>query len=149
MKSICSLAPVLGVLVLGIMVVMYLVFNFTYRVENGKVFYQNVNSLTWKIEKSEMTDAHAPSFKRMMSTYAKDKNRVYLDGRVIRGCDPASFKVLDYTWKFSRDAHYVYYRHTRISDDPEHFQVLEKGESKDSKHRYRYQKIVESFEDQA
>ncbi len=149
MKSICSLAPVLGVLLLGAIIVFTLIMNFTYRIENGRVFYQKVNSLTWKVEKTEMTEAHAPSFKRMMSTYAKDKDQVYLDGRVIRACDPATFKVLDYTWKFSRDAHYVYYRHTRISDDPENFEILEKGASRDSKHRYRYHEIVETFEDPA
>ncbi len=145
MKIFSVLAPVFGIMLIGFAALLYCVKNFTYKIEGEKVIHQKVNSQTWKVEKREIAGAHAPSFKIMMSTYAKDKNHAYLDGRLIKGCDPKTFKVLDYTWKFSRDADHVYFRHSKISDDPENFEILEKGESKDRFHRYRYQQVVETF----
>jgi DKNYY family len=60
---------------------------------------------------------------KSINYYAKDKNRVYLDGHVIPGADPATFRIVqrDSLW---RDARHIFDGTSIISDDPENFEYL-------------------------
>jgi hypothetical protein len=75
------------------------------------------------------------------STYAKDKNHVYLSGHALSGVDPATFEIID--GRYSRDAKFVYRGEERICDDPAHFEVLSGNFVKNSKAVYRLYPKVE------
>jgi hypothetical protein len=75
------------------------------------------------------------------STYAKDKNHVYLSGHALPGVDAATFEIIN--GRYSRDATSVYRGEERICDDPAHFEVLSSNFVKNSKAVYRLYPKVE------
>jgi len=117
-----------------------------YEVDNGTVYYRSFNNLNWKVERREVIDAHPETiatFANAGGRYGTDNTSVYYHETQIIDADPQSFQVLDWRGNFSRDANRVYWKSIRITSDPENFQILSRGYSKDTEHVYYYSKIVE------
>lgn len=83
----------------------------------------------------EMPGVDVDSFEALDRTYAKDAARVYLDGRPLADADPATFVLLDRP-NLAKDARHVYARDRVVSDDPEHYELLDANLAKDSSHVY-------------
>ena len=79
----------------------------------------------------EIDGADPASFHAFDQTYARDTSTVYVDGYPLPGADATTFELLDRP-DFARDAHHVYQRDRRVSDDPVHFELLDGNLSKDS-----------------
>ncbi|WP_183406967.1 DKNYY domain-containing protein [Nocardioides marmorisolisilvae] len=88
-------------------------------------------------EASKLPQADAKTFTILDTTYAKDKNAVYLDGVVLPDADPGSFGLLEVSG-YSKDATHVFMRDRVLSEDPDHFTFLngDGGVTKDSAHVY-------------
>jgi len=69
------------------------------------------------------------------SSYGRDKNLVYYNGKVIKGADSKSFTRL--RTYYSMDDRFVYYNGTQLSRDPDHFVFIDDMVQKDRKHVYR------------
>ncbi|MFA7325176.1 MAG: DKNYY domain-containing protein [Candidatus Kapaibacterium sp.] len=76
--------------------------------------------------------AHLPTFKVLdNSDYAKDKDSVYFEGRIIKGAHSASFRTIGNTI-YSLDKKNVYIYWYKIPNaDPNSFEILETPYSKD------------------
>lgn len=98
-----------------------------YHVRGDKVFYLSAFPGT----AFEMVGADAVSFKAFDTTYAKDRSKVYFDGRLLSGADATSFDVLARSG-FAKDRNYAYVLDRPVSDDPGHFELIDGGLSKDS-----------------
>jgi DKNYY family len=79
---------------------------------------------------SEISGANAASFEAFDTTYARDKSRVYFDGRPLPDADAASFELRDRPG-FFKDRQHVYQLDRPISDDPAHFELLDGDLAKD------------------
>lgn len=98
-----------------------------YHVRGDKVYYL----AAFPGKASEITGADAASFKAFDTTYAKDRSKVYFDGRLLSGADATSFDVLERSG-FAKDRNYAYVLDRPVSDDPGHFELIDGGLSKDS-----------------
>jgi hypothetical protein len=98
-----------------------------YHVRGDKVYYL----AAFPGKAAEIAGADAASFKAFDTTYAKDRSKVYFDGRLLSGADATSFDVLDRSG-FASDRNYAYVLDRPVSDDPAHFQLIDGGLSKDS-----------------
>lgn len=98
-----------------------------YHVRDGKVFYLEA----FPGKASEIDGADAASFETLDRTFARDRDRVYVDGRPLDGADPARFALLDREG-FARDDAHVYRRDQIVSDDPAHFAFLDGDLTRDS-----------------
>lgn len=90
----------------------------------------------------EVDGADIRSFEKLdgESGYARDKNQIYLHGRVIKGADPHSFVRLHAY--FSRDTYFIYYHGIRLSGDPVHFAFVDDHVQKDRRHVYKSGYII-------
>lgn len=82
-------------------------------------------------EAFEIVGAEPDSFEALDATYARDRSTVYVSGGPLTGADAATFELLD-RQGFARDRHHVYRNDHRLSDDPDHFELLDAGLAKDS-----------------
>jgi DKNYY family protein len=98
-----------------------------YHVRGDKVYYLSA----FPGKASEIAGADAASFKAFDTTYAKDRSKVYFDGRLLSGADATSFNVLERSG-FAKDRNYGYVLDRPVSDDPGHFELIDGGLSKDS-----------------
>ena len=117
-----------------------------YEVTNGSVYFRQFNNLNWKTERREVVGANADSFQGMRSSggkYGSDDKHVYFENTLITNGDPQTFRVLDWRNELSRDAQRVYWKSIELSDDPEHFEILDGGYSRDAHHVYYASHIVE------
>lgn len=79
----------------------------------------------------EIDGADTVSFEVLDATYARDRSRVYMNGRPLAGADPSSFELLSRPG-FAKDSRHVYQGDRPISDDPAHFELLDGGLAKDN-----------------
>lgn len=98
-----------------------------YHVRGEKVYYLR----SFPGDAFEIDGADPVSFHAFDQTYARDTSTVYVDGRPLPGADAGSFELLNRPG-FAKDAHHVYQRDRRLSDDPAHFELLDGELSKDS-----------------
>jgi hypothetical protein len=98
-----------------------------YHVRGEKVYYLH----SFPGNAFEVDGADPASFHAFDQTYARDTSTVYVDGHPLSGADAGTFEVLDRP-DFAKDAHHVYQRDRRLSDDPAHFELLDGNLSKDS-----------------
>jgi DKNYY family protein len=91
-----------------------------YHVRGDKVYYLHA----FPAEAFEIDGADPASFEAFDQTYARDKSTVYVDGAPLPDADAATFQLLDRPG-FAKDAHHVYQRDRRVSDDPAHFELLD------------------------
>ncbi|RBP47673.1 DKNYY family protein [Roseimicrobium gellanilyticum] len=112
-----------------------------YHVDGKVVWYLQ----SWTSSPFQVAGADVATFEHPLpkgeSSYAKDKNHVYLSGRALKDVDPATFEILD--GRYSRDAKYVHRGEERICDDPANFEVLSGNFVKNSKAVYRLYPQVE------
>jgi len=80
-------------------------------------------------------DADPASFEILDRMYARDRERVYLDGRPLPEADPGTFEVLGRPG-LARDGRRVYQRDQVISTDPAGFALLPGGLARDDGHVY-------------
>ena len=97
-----------------------------YHVGGEKVYYLR----SFPGDAFEIDGADPASFQVFDQTYARDNATVFVDGRPLPGADAATFELLGRP-DFASDAHHVYLRDRRLSDDPAHFELLDGGLSKD------------------
>ncbi len=110
-----------------------------YRVENGTAYYQG----------EPMVSADISTFRILGAGYAKDRNNVYMNGKILPYVDPSSFRVIipkndqegiyNYDFRGHRDGGYfkstfdVFYDGQKIEGaSASSFQVLKNGYAKDS-----------------
>jgi hypothetical protein len=98
-----------------------------YHVRGDKVYWMG----GFPDKPHEVVGVDAASFQAFDSTYARDKSNVYFDGRAVPGADAASVELLGRPG-FFKDRRHVYQLDRPISDDPEHFELLDGSLSKDS-----------------
>lgn len=82
-------------------------------------------------EAFEISAAEPDSFEALDATYARDRSTVYVSGRPLLGADAATFELLERRG-FARDRNHVYRNDRRLSDDPDHFELLAGDLAKDS-----------------
>ena len=99
-----------------------------YHVRDGKVYFLKA----FPGRAFEVDGADAGTFRSFDATYARDKASVYIDGIQLPDADPSSFTPLDRPG-FAKDRLHVYLLGLPISDDPDHFVLLEGNLSKDSR----------------
>ncbi len=117
-----------------------------YEVTDGKVFYRTFNNVNWQVDRKEVVGADPNSITTLENSggqYASDDTRVFFQETGISNADASSFRVLERRRKFSRDANHAYWKSIRLSDDPNNFEVLSRGYSKDTQHVYFTSQIVE------
>lgn len=102
-----------------------------YHVRGDRVYYLQAFPGT----ASELAGADAETFEILDRTYAKDGRRVYVDGTPLADADAASFVLLDRS-NYAKDIRHVYAYDRVVSDDPEHYELLDANLAKDSDHVY-------------
>lgn len=103
-----------------------------YHVRGDTVYYLNA----FPGSAFEIEQADAESFTILDSTYAKDKDAVYLNGGPLADADPASFALLDEP-DYSKDATHVFLNGRVLSEDVAGFAFLDAGGmTKDGAHVY-------------
>ena len=140
--TIVLLVFFIGIPVLFFTAFRFLVGRFGYVNRGNEVVYRTFDMGNGGLVEKKLIGADCATFKRLSPGYAKDKAQVYFKSHVLQGCSPSSFKIIDHTWKFSRDDKSVYYCGRLISDDPEGFEALDHGYARDSKVAYRYSKVL-------
>ena len=119
-----------------------------YIINNGKVYYQRLKF------RDEMTEADAQTFKNLDYFYAKDKNYVYYQEKLVKGADSDTLKkvelnagnskILDFGSTYASDKNSVYFKNMKIEGaDPASFVMLEQGYYKDKRYLYFYGKRLE------
>jgi len=103
--------------------------------DQDRVFLQN----------QELVDAHAPSFSMLNRKYSKDRQMVWLYGKVLDSKPNASsFRVITPHSDFTLDKDSVFYKGIRIEgSDPDQFEIIREDYGKDGNHVYRKEKILE------
>ena len=66
-----------------------------------------------------------------MNPYTADHHYVYYQGHIIHGADPYSYSIVDLEQSICKDAEAVYYKTIKLSDDPEHFEIIRGPYAKD------------------
>ncbi len=102
-----------------------------YHVRGDKVYYLNA----FPGKAVEIEGADPGSFDPLDRSYARDGERVYVDGRQIADADPRTFEVLDRP-PYAKDARHVYRWGEVLSDDPAHFELLDGDLSRDGRAVY-------------
>lgn len=92
---------------------------------------------------SILEGADAATFVGLNGGYGKDQSAVYYyfyteystdsDGKRIVGADPETFALIPSVEFYAKDKNAVYYTNKKISDDPQHFQVIGSEYVRDSK----------------
>jgi|GEM_PF-1440835 hypothetical protein len=110
-----------------------------YYIRITKVYYHPGFGLSSPFE---IKDVHMSTFEILDDDrgYAKDKNRVYLDGLPIPEADPATFEILED--RYWRDKNYVYLNERIFSNDPENFEFISGNLMRDSHHIYWSTEII-------
>ena len=98
-----------------------------YHVRDDTVYY--LNPFPGKAFKIDAADPS--NFRVFDRTYARDNERVFINGHLLQGADAGSFQLLDRPG-FSKDADRVYQHDHPISTDPDNFELLDSGLAKDS-----------------
>ena len=117
-----------------------------YEVHGESVYFRSFSNVNFKIERREVKDADPDSIRSIRFSggkYAKDKDRAFFEGISITDADVESFRVLDWRKQFSRDKTRVYWASLEVSKDPEHFEILGAGYSRDRENVYNGSRPIE------
>lgn len=117
-----------------------------YEVREGRVYFRSFNNMNWKVERKEVKEADPNSIQTLRGSgglYATDNETAFFDGIWIKDADVASYCVLDWRKQFSRDQNWVYWTSIRLSNDPDHFEILEGGYSRDRENVYYSSSAIE------
>lgn len=101
-----------------------------YSVKFGSAYWGQKQT-GWIVEK-KIEGAHTGSFEVLKRDVAKDKDRVYYQGRVMEGCSPDTLQVMGKNGFYCTDAKSVWISGRLVSDDSEHFELLDGTFSRDS-----------------
>ena len=103
------------------------------------IYFRDYHSVKWFNYSSwELKDVDKKSFRKVTKRFAKDKDHVYYEGVLVEGCDPNSAELVKKHYGYIKDKNHVFYRGKILSNEPENFQVLLAGYSKDSRLVYNY-----------
>jgi hypothetical protein len=120
--------------------------NSGYVARDGKVYFRSFDNLHWRFDAQAVPDANPAGIRTVESSgqqYGTDGTLVFHGSASITGADPSSFQVLSWQRHYSRDAHSIYWRSIKITDDVDRWQMLPQGYSKDSRYVYYGKSIVE------
>ncbi len=77
--------------------------------------------------------ADLDSFEVLKNRFARDKSRVYINGEVIEGADPITFKIIEVKHplinQLSADRDHLFLREKLISDNPSSYRLLYDSET--------------------
>ena len=132
----------------GLLVLSYLFLtrNFLgYTIIDGAVVYQHMEGTSWKRQQRRLPNADPKTFKifGFSGVYAKDKNHVYLEGRLIREANPQHFKILEDLYKYAKDDQYLFCGTQKIGDIADGFTYLGNGYATNDKHAFKQGNIIE------
>ena len=115
-----------------------------YTTEDGVMVYKYVNNVTWKKERRILENADPTTFISFgfSGIYGKDKNHVYLEGYLVSGADPSSFKLLEDLHQYAKDDRHLYAGIKKIGDYPDSFEYLGAGFAKDKIHAFKQGNII-------
>lgn len=102
-----------------------------YHVRNDAVYY--LNPFPGRAFRVDGVDSS--TFEAFDRTYARDRERVYINGHLLDGADAGSFQLLERPG-FSKDRDHVYQHDQPISEDPANFAFLGSDLSRDSVNVY-------------
>ncbi|MEO1527941.1 MAG: DKNYY domain-containing protein [Planctomycetota bacterium] len=117
-----------------------------YEVADGTVYFRSFNNMNWKVERREVKKADSVSIRKIGGSgglYGKDDSFVFFEEIWIKDADAESFHVLDWRRNFSCDKNWVYWQSIRLSDDPDHFEILQGGYSRDRNYVYHASSAIE------
>lgn len=117
-----------------------------YEVSDGSVYWRHFNNVNWKVERRQVAEADPLTIATVSHSgglYGTDGTHVFCEGELIADAHSGTFVVLDWREHLSHDAYHVYWKTIRMSSEPEHFEVLSRGYSKDSKQVYYASRVVE------
>ncbi len=115
-----------------------------YKVVDGKVVYQKIRNATWKKVQHEVEGADPETLKifGFSGVYAKDKDRVFLEGNHIPEADPNSFKILEDLHKYAKDKYFLFYSTRKIGEISDGFEYLGGGFAKNDRHVFNRGAII-------
>lgn len=132
-----------------------------YNVEVGKIYYMAICHLDDGCAplgcsdpycvcspKIVLSDADIESFEIFGLHYAKDKNHVYRDGKIVDYMDAQTFEYLDIT--YSKDKNYVYKNGKEFNiADPETFELIPEiyAAAKDKNNFYQFGEIIRNVDE--
>ena len=142
----------LGLVVVGIVTIGVVIWSLVswlgtgYDNDGQQVVFRTFDNAIWRVVRREVEGADPKTFRaipRSGGKYGLDGEKAFFTMYEIEGADVDTFEVLDWRKKFSRDKTHAYYGRLRVSDAPAGFQVLTQGYSKDDRHVYYLQHVVE------
>ncbi|NRB48230.1 MAG: DKNYY domain-containing protein [Saprospiraceae bacterium] len=115
-----------------------------YKIVDGKVVYQKIRNTTWKKVQHEVEGADPETLKvfGFSGVYAKDKNRVFLEGNPIPEADPSSFKILEDLHKYAKDNTSLFCSTRKIGEISDGFEYLGGGFAKNDSHVFNLGAII-------
>lgn len=109
----------------------------------GSIYYMDRYNVYTIMDFANIEGADSGTFEVFADNYAKDKNRVYMGGQVIKNADPASYKQLEN--EFALDKNNVFLREVKIDGaDPATFKVLNEFYSKDINNVFFWTYVVKN-----
>lgn len=119
-------------------------FNNSYKIKDGVVYFEKPNIKDFQYNKGgrKMEYADAKTFKILKDgSYAKDKNNVYYEEKVVSEADPKTFEVL--SDMIGKDKNSGYFEEIKIQNsDTKTFQKIENLYSKDKNNVYYNHKSI-------
>ena len=116
-----------------------------YKTVDGKVVYQNIKGASWKKVQREVEGADPETLKifGFSGVYAKDRNHVFLEGKLIPEADPASFKILEGLYKYAKDENHLFCSTRKIGVISDGFEYLGGGFAKSDVHVFNRGQVLE------
>ena len=85
------------------------------------------------VQEQVVTGAAPADFEILGRNHGRDKTHVFFQSHEIKDCDPASAQLLAEKNYYLRDKKHVFAGNFLLSDDPDHFELLSRGWSRDSR----------------
>ncbi|MFN8611712.1 MAG: DKNYY domain-containing protein [Vulcanimicrobiota bacterium] len=103
-----------------------------YSVHSGRVTWGQRQPKGY-VQEQVVTGAVPAAFEILGKNHGRDNNHVFFQTKELKGCDPASAQLLAEKNFYLRDKSQVFAGDLPISDDPDHFELLSRGWSRDSR----------------
>ena len=146
-KTVAKICGLVGVLIAILASLLVSRLKSGYEVGCRRVFFRTFNNLNWQVDRTEVVGAIPDSFQTIAGSggkYGSDGSQVFFESTSISNADSDTFHVLDWRRELSRDVQNIYWKSILLSRDPDNFEILERGYSKDSSHVYYASWVVEN-----
>lgn len=122
-----------------------------YQIKDGKVYYKWFHGGALEYRTHLVENADAETFRSIPNKegmeFAKDKNSVFLRGRLLKNADPNSFEQLhEYYWKDKNNVYLFAFGEALVEDaNPNTFSVLKEYWAADKHHIFHQQYKMEGI----